>query len=208
MESFTKLMLSSKMNNLSCTLRWNGKNVNKGENVAEHSHFVTWVTRIICEHLFIGGNSTEAKLDAVTFAIFHEIDEIYSGDVLHNLKYNEFNGYDIRMAIDTYVSKMVMEDFGGDSKHSDMIMNKVMSPNLTTKHIVKIADWMAMVYFCYREVLMGNSSMSDSSVYCSKKLNDYCDLVIEYFQSGIMFPFAIDISILKEIKEIQWNKMN
>lgn len=206
MEKFTDMLLSSMMDNLSSTIRWNGKDFIKPETVSQHSHFVTWVTRIVCEYLFPSNQST-VKLDAVTYAMFHEMDENITGDLNHNLKYNNFNGDKIRSEVDSYVKKTLLGIFNNDAPHSELIVNDVMNPTILSKLIVKTADWIAMCHYSQKELRLGNKNFEDTAIYCCQKLCEHCDKCIEYFNIS-KFPFEVNLEIFTEIKQLPWSVKN
>src|SRR5437588_5513613 len=58
------------------------------ESVAEHSHFVAMITRIICYALEQAGRQVDI-LRAVDLAMIHDYEEAISGDIISTFKHSE-----------------------------------------------------------------------------------------------------------------------
>src|SRR5687768_11560563 len=58
------------------------------ESVAEHSHFVAMITRIICYALERAGFRVDT-LRAVDLAMIHDYEEAFSGDIISTFKHSE-----------------------------------------------------------------------------------------------------------------------
>jgi 5'-deoxynucleotidase len=61
--------------------RWSLMRNVVGENAAEHSYHVAVLTHVLCE---IGNKVFARKLDAgkaVTFALYHDVTEVFTGDI-------------------------------------------------------------------------------------------------------------------------------
>lgn len=116
----------------------------------------------LLDYLWPGGddNNTVAafKYQTLKMALMHDFDEaILRRDITHELKYNAYNGSELRNVLDEFVAHQVADEFGDDS-----VVSKTLSkdaPYYDVAHaIVKVADWMALLYFLKRELAMGNRS--------------------------------------------------
>lgn len=116
----------------------------------------------LLDYLWPGGgdNNTVAafKYQTLKMALMHDFDEaVLRRDITHELKYNAYNGSELRNVLDEFVAHQVADEFGDDS-----VVSKTLSkdaPYYDVAHaIVKVADWMALLYFLKRELAMGNRS--------------------------------------------------
>ena len=132
------------------------------ESVSQHSYKVSVFTMCLLDYLWSGGddNNTVAafKYQTLKMALMHDFDEaILRRDITHELKYNAYNGSELRNVLDEFVAHQVADEFGDDS-----VVSKTLSkdaPYYDVAHaIVKVADWMALLYFLKRELAMGNRS--------------------------------------------------
>ena len=132
------------------------------ESVSQHSYKVSVFTMCLLDYLWPGGgdNNTVAafKYQTLKMALMHDFDEaILRRDITHELKYNAYNGSELRNVLDEFVAHQVADEFGDDS-----VVSKTLSkdaPYYDVAHaIVKVADWMALMYFLKRELAMGNRS--------------------------------------------------
>ena len=160
-------------------VQWQERDVFQRESVSQHSFKVSVFTRVILEDILGGddgrGRWDKFKLDCVTHALFHDFDEaIFLRDISHSVKYNKFNGQEIKEAINHYVSHQFFEEFGeDDGKYSDslkMLHKSIVSVDPEVKEVVKVADWMALLYFCRRELSLGNVNFKETYEYCKESL--------------------------------------
>ena len=98
------------------------------------------------------------KYQTLKMALMHDFDEaILRRDITHEVKYNAYNGFEVRNVLDRFVEHQLYEEFG---EESDVV--KTLSEKEEYYHvahaIVKVADWMALLYFLNRELAIGNRS--------------------------------------------------
>jgi len=185
------------LNNL---IRWNDSKRNKDETVAHHTFLVIWFTRILVENIF-DDKYYQIKLDITTLALFHDFDEAFTGDILHPFKYNEYNGEQVRKAIDDYCEHRVSAKYGGDSA-TDKLFREHMTPKGFPpyyKKIVKVADWLSMVFYVRKEIKLGITEMKKKYYVCIKKMR----LAIEFCMDELkeqQFPVKADLAILIDTK--------
>lgn len=174
-----KLVNGDHLKCLDNIIQWQERDVNQRESVSQHSFKVAVFTRIILEDIFgttLNGNIEELKLKCVTHAIFHDWDEsIFKRDVSHDIKYNVYNGMEVRDAINHYVKHQFASDFQEQNEHGDTDSYKMLESSIITvppivKKIVKVADWLALLYFCNREIAMGNLTFKETLQLCKENV--------------------------------------
>lgn len=170
-----KIVTGSHLKRVDNIIQWQERDVFQRESVSQHSFKVSVFTRIILEDIFDGvefnGRFDKFKLECVTHAIFHDFDEaIFLRDAAHSIKYNKFNGLEIREAINHYVEHQFFEEFkeddGMESASVKMLHSSIIEVAPLVKEVVKVADWMALLYFCRRELALGNSNFEKTYEYC------------------------------------------
>ena len=172
-----KIVTGVHLKRLDNIIQWQERDVFNKESVSQHSFKVSVFTRVLLEDIF-GTNSRydilKFKLDCLTHALFHDWDEaIFLRDVSHSTKYNKFNGEEVRAAIDHYVAHEFVEEFvpeDGENDSYKMLNEAVVEPNKTVKKVVKVADWLALLYFCRRELALGNENFNLTYDYCKQGL--------------------------------------
>lgn len=188
------------------TVRWNGLNRIKNESVAQHTYLVTLFTRVILEELFseYPYQSTKDRVisETITYALFHDFDESFTGDIIHPLKYNEVNGAQIRLKITEYLQSCG-DRFDTQSPTHQMIRKYVFKNRLKQfqKDIVKIADWLSMLFYLEKESELGNRGIGNTIDYCHDMLFELTAnlqvRVSAYMRKDVNFD------IVKQIREIK-----
>ena len=193
MNIIDKIFSDSDLDELNNMVRWNGANRIKDETVAHHSYIVTMFARLLSEEIFKG--DVEAKLMTTTYAIFHDFDEIFTGDINHRVKHNQLNGKKIQFLLDEYVSQKANEKFADFSNNSDFIINKILNKDIPNhiRKLVKVCDWLSMIYYLVKERNLGNKSLENRYNYCISKFIESCDdaKVALDFESKITCNFEI-----------------
>ncbi len=191
---FEEIMIDEDFDALNNLVRWNGKKRVKDESVAHHSFLVTWFSRILGESIF---KDADIKLMITTYAIFHDFDEVFTGDILHPFKYNEINGSKIRKLIKEFCDYKINEKFKDDDP-TDKLFRKYLLGEVPAyvKKIVKVADWLSMAFYVRKEIRLGNTDWEDDYKTCLVRLQmalDDCILILdeECGKEGIMFDDKI-----------------
>lgn len=151
---------------MSAIKRWATFSTIKEENLCEHSYIVTFLARTISENVFVGKNSDRAKLLATTYAIFHDVEETFTGDILHDIKYQNFNGKKIKIELEEYVKDIVNKNFeNGWNISNEYFRNNILAEGIPKliKILVKIADWQSMLVFLKREEKLGNKDINEKT---------------------------------------------
>lgn len=166
-KEFLKSKYVDKLDRIEC---WEEKYHLNKETVSMHSFKVAAYTAILLEDIF-PDMYNDIKYNALKYAVFHDLDEaIILRDISHQLKYNTFNGEEIRNAIDRYVEHVV--------ENSPLLQN-CMSHTPMSKAIVKIADWIALYEYCNRELeAIDVDDFSERRDYCYQMMSKHCYKVL------------------------------
>lgn len=132
------------------------------ESVSQHSFKVSVFTMSLLDYLWPDDlHNAEVwsfKYQTLKLALMHDFDEaILRRDITHELKYNKYNGGEIRDVLDRFVDRQLTEEFGDESDVVKMFSKEDMFYDVMHA-IVKVADWMALLYFLNRELAIGNRS--------------------------------------------------
>ena len=188
-----KIVTRSYLKRLDNIIQWQERDVFNKESVSQHSFKVSVFTRVLLDDVFGDSHDLQVerfKLDCVTHAIFHDWDEaIFLRDVSHSIKYNEFNGQDVRNAIDDYVNHEFSKEFE-DLDEQDKVAYKTLQKSIVNvdqrvKIVVKVADWLALLFFCRRELALGNKNFEATYKYCKQAIfnaaNNLVNMAAEYY---------------------------
>ena len=167
-----ELILDKDIVKLDTILRWNLNQTIKTENVSQHSFWVSFYATCLSEEIY-GFANDKMKLGITRYALFHDLDEVFSGDVDHNVKNNPTNGDKLKELLDEYSEVSLAKKFKSKNSFNEMIIR------LTTNHtsmlrgevdiikaIVKICDWLSFIKYLDNEIALGNSSVINVRDYC------------------------------------------
>lgn len=132
------------------------------ESVSQHSFKVSVFTMSLLDYLWPSDTQHAEvwlfKYQTLKLALMHDFDEaILRRDITHELKYNKYNGGEIRSVLDRFVDRQLTEEFGDESDVVKMFSKEDKFYDVMHA-IVKVADWMALLYFLNRELAIGNRS--------------------------------------------------
>jgi len=128
------------------------------ESVAEHSHFVAMITRIICHALEQAGQPVDA-LRAVDLAMIHDYEEAISGDIISTFKHSEPELTDLLDRLTDKAIDQVFETLPADlaSYYTDLWRGH--NAGSVEGQIVSVADKLAGLAFSHEQLRMGNQFM-------------------------------------------------
>lgn len=198
MNIFDEIFTDPDYDQLNNLVRWNGLNRNNNESVAHHSFIVAWFSRLLVEELLPVGFEP-FKLAVTTYAVFHDFDEMFSGDITHDVKYNSYNGTQIKKLIDDFCIQMTKQKFDGSSPSSALLRSNLLGEiQPEVKSIVKLADWLSMAFYVKKEIKLGNKDLYDQYDYCSVQIRRSCtncyvlmkETFDKNFKSGILDEIA------------------
>lgn len=169
----SKIFNGKYLQRLDNIIQWQEKDVFKQESVSQHSYKVAIFARVLLEDIFgqsEDANVNEFKLEVITRALLHDWDESFIlRDLSHEIKYNEYNGYDIRRALNSFVRYKVSKELKEGVKGvvdqmtfaSEMMINNIISSTSIENNFVKVCDWLALIMFIKREMKLGNSDFEE-----------------------------------------------
>ena len=175
MEMIKKVFETEHFDNFSNIKRWNTKVTSRVENLAEHTHFVSLFSMFLSDML----QDEKSKLELLQYSILHDADELFTGDIGHELKYNKLNGKAIRDLIDDFVVDYVSQNFG-DKQCSIFTSVLIGQTDFRVKKIVKLADWLSMVFFLNRQIKISNELINEYN-YCIDSTINHCEELFDMF---------------------------
>lgn len=192
-----KIFSGQYLQRLDNTIQWQEKDTLTKDSVSSHSFKVTVFARILLEDVFGNINSEKVidfKLEVVTAALFHDFDEaLLMRDISHELKYNDYNGDKIRAVLNDYVKHRATSEFLENVNNNNanykasarMVVDAVTNNNVTVKLFVKYCDWLALLFYCKREIGLNNNQFEDIYDYCEENVlktgQKLRESLIEYF---------------------------
>lgn len=160
-----KVLFGDYLKRLDNIKQWQEMDVFNHESVSQHSYKVAIFCRVLLEDIFGSDNQSEFRLRCLSRALLHDWDEalIYR-DMSHEIKYNSFNGSDIRRVLDDFVRNKAKIEFaeGEGNTQSDaskMMIYHVIETDGTERKLVKFCDWLALLFYVKREQDLGNQSL-------------------------------------------------
>lgn len=159
-----------------------------GENVAQHSFWVTFYANLFFRDLFWLAlrhtDTVSVYFEMYNFlirkAMCHDFDEAWTGDVLWSTKYHPSVGLQLKELLDKIVAYQASNTLPLNSVLTDEITSVLWNDrepgdrhtvdNAITHlspiqkdiciTIVKIADWISCYHFCYGQYCLGNKLVS------------------------------------------------
>ena len=128
------------------------------ESVAEHSHFVAMITRIICYALEQAGRQVDI-LRAVDLAMIHDYEEAISGDIISTFKHSEPELTDLLQRLTDKAIDQVFETLPGDLGAYYIDLWRRHNAGSVEGEIVTVADKLAGLAFAHEQLRMGNQFM-------------------------------------------------
>lgn len=194
-------------------VRWNGTSRIKEETVGHHTHIVTFFTRIILESIFseiTKGHKHVIISESLTYAIFHDFDESFTGDIIHGFKHNKYNGKDIRENIEDYLI-FVKEKYFNENTPLNKLMQIYCFNNKELqkykKMIVKLSDWLSMLFYIQKEQRLGNRNLEQQFQYCIENTKKHSlELIEELKNCGEFKMKDLNFDILEEISQTNFYK--
>jgi putative hydrolases of HD superfamily len=128
------------------------------ESVAEHSHFVAMITRIICYALEQAGRPVDT-LRAVDLAMIHDYEEAISGDIISTFKHSEPELTDLLERLTDKAIDQVFETLPSDLGSYYIGLWRGHNAGSVEGEIVSVADKLAGLAFSHEQLRMGNQFM-------------------------------------------------
>ncbi|MCH8048533.1 HD domain-containing protein [Patescibacteria group bacterium] len=126
------------------------------ESVAEHSFYTAYYVSLLCDLL--------AKVDiqinrekAITMALIHDTEEMFSGDILNPFKHYSNEVKEAIQRVNEEVIPQMYEGLPDDMKEKYIgLWNEESQGESTEAQLVKIADRLSLLSKCAEEVKVGN----------------------------------------------------
>lgn len=125
-------------------LRYNNKPRLKEESVAEHSFFVVLFCLKIIKKLNLSNKQIRKIL---TYAVLHDVSEIRTNDITHDVKSNY-------PEVDIALNKIEVDFYKKEWSEQEKL---ILEPDDLTRYIVKLADCYSVKQFALNEILLGNN---------------------------------------------------
>jgi 5'-deoxynucleotidase YfbR-like HD superfamily hydrolase len=192
-------------------VRWNNHRRIMDETVAHHCYIVSIFANFIVEEIFKKCQSADIrilniKLKVARASLFHEKGEIFSGDLSHIVKYNEYNGLKLRELLDDYINLRMDEEFPREGSVSNSLIRDASEyyESIVVKNIVKLADWLSSLYYLHKEISLGNNNFDKEYKIVQLKLQNQCTFTInslDQYNDGEGNVFDMSFKIIEEIRE-------
>jgi len=181
-------------NRLKLINRWGLMFNRHSESVAEHSYNTAVIAHClgIVDNKVFGKNTDANK--AATYALFHDITEIFTGDMPTPVKYKSvdmINAYAkaTKEAEDNLLACLPVD--------LQLEYNDVISPKKNReKEIAEFADKISALIKCYEEVASGNNEFLNAKKTTYKKVLAYKDDTINYFIDNFLESFTFNLDEL------------
>jgi putative hydrolase of HD superfamily len=128
------------------------------ESVAEHSHFVAMITRIICHALEQSGRPVDT-LRAVDLAMIHDYEEAISGDIISTFKHSDPEFVELLDRLTDKAIDQVFESLPSDLSAYYIELWRGHNAGSLEGQIVSVADKLAGLVFSHEQLRMGNQFM-------------------------------------------------
>lgn len=191
-----KLIHDQLISRLDHTVRFNGTPTIKQENVSTHLYWVTLYANLIVKDLFLNTFSEENQMEmyyeiyntTIRLAMFSDMDEIYTGDVLYTCKYHPAIGTKIKdllkEIVDEELEKAEEDNFIKEFKEIYRFPNKIYLSHRIFVRIVKLADWLSAYHFCFQESQLGNRQILKILEICTINIRRVIDSLLFVLQES------------------------
>lgn len=180
-----------KINTLDNIKQWEERDSVIKESVSQHSFKVSAIALYLlksCRNL-----PAHFQYQVLSYSILHDFDESILGrDISHTVKYNKYNGEEIRDAL----SKFVESEIDGLGMSFLFNLGKL---EKEIKLFVKLADWIAISTFISRNEKMGVYGFELEKEYC----NENIVIKIKEVEKMILSIFGKRVNLNKYIEEIK-----
>ena len=123
-------------------------------------------------------------------AILHDFDASVLGrDISHVVKYNSYNGKEIREVLNNFV------DFELREMKLDFINNDI---DLEVKTFVKLCDWLSMLTFIIRNKRMGVTDFNNEEKYCLEKTSESVN-VVKFMIEDKFSDYELDLQFFNNL---------
>lgn len=137
---------------LSCIVRFGNTPRIASENVAEHSYYVAFLAMVLGDYLEREGIEVD-KLRMLRLALFHDVEEVVSGDIIAPIKQGLFGKELEKENIKNVL--LLTADLKEGKNYFDLWQEVGDKKTLEAK-IIKLVDKLSCLIYCVREFHLGN----------------------------------------------------
>lgn len=211
-----KLFKDEDFDALNNTIRWNGKSRHNDESVGHHTYLVTVFVRVILEDMFQHLEPVDEgfdisqmmKLRVMTKALFHDFDETITGDVIHTVKYNKFNGEDIRNALEAYVHGAMAQKLDLGVPSELMIYESITDQKGFEKYLVKLGDWLSVLFYISKEISLGNSRFKKNWGYAVEGTRGIANMLIAgQAHAEKMYGIKMNLDVIRLLSDYDYQEI-
>lgn len=160
---------------LSNIVRYSQLSKIKNESVAEHSFFVMWFVNELCTKFQL---SDTIRLRALETALLHDIPEIITNDITHDVKCMI---PEIPKLLEPYEKRVIGE-------HSSRAYETLFCPESyearVAKELVNHADILSVMLYCMNEKELGNKAFEELVQGTKDRLNSSREKLLEEIRKG------------------------
>lgn len=200
--NFKELLKDNDFVNLDTIVRWDLNQVIKEETVSQHSFWVSLFSTCLAEELFTIRNEDvlAIKLVITRYALFHDLDEGFTGDVNHTVKNDPLYGEEIRKSLKKIIDRKVNEKFKNNTILDVMFKNYLLSDDAlkVAKSVVKICDWASFLKYLENEKNLGNRSIEEVLSYCKEGMKKQIEKTIEILEP-FTAKYGVNISVIENL---------
>ena len=179
--------------------RWSLMRSSVKENLMEHSFETAMLTHILCE---IGNRIFNKHYDtktAVLVAMYHDVNEVITGDMPTPVKYLNSDIKTTYKQIEVQARKHLYDMLPDVLKpaFNELLIDDG-SVKQDIKYIVKCADKLSAYLQCVREQSTGNKEFSDAKVSILKGIEEMESVEVLYFLRHFKEPYKKTLDMLKK----------
>lgn len=153
-------------------VRFSAKPQHFQESVAEHSFYVAYIARMLCD-LLKDKNITIDAEKTISMALLHDMEEMYSGDILSPFKHHSDKVRDAIREVNRELIQTAFEDLPESlARHYVALWNEENMQESIEARVVKIADRLSLIAKCLEEIRAGNEFFKPIYERELKKLKD------------------------------------
>lgn len=156
-------LIFGKMSGLNHTFRFSGQKKIRNQSVAEHSYWTAIIAVALARYENMMRKKQQEILSPLNIellydlCIFHDVDEVITGDLNHRFKHSE-EGEDFRREfsklIDLVVPKILFRILSGADVETSWKLSH--NKNDEYNYLLKMGDWLQLLQYAVEEVELGN----------------------------------------------------
>lgn len=176
--------------------RWGLMRNMSDETLSEHSYDVAVLTHALCS---IGNTIFDRNYDtgkAVCYALFHDVQEVYTGDMPTPAKYHNEEMRNNYAKIEENATKQLLSKL---PEELFPIYNDLLHPDDSDYHaIVKAADKLSAYIKCIEELKCNNNEFKSAASSTLKALEALSLPELKYFMEHFLPAFEADLDELQK----------